>query len=98
MQFVEYSSLVLRLAVFQNPLDDSASIWVGSKDVNLAPEGFDDELNVLCWYSFDSFLHDVIAILIFDTLENIRLELCDEFCLLVCKDMFECLYRSLAYA
>lgn len=44
-----------------------------SENVYLASESFDDELDVLRWNSLDGFLHDVVAVLIFDTFEDIGL-------------------------
>ena len=68
-----------------------------SKNVDLPSECFDDELNVLGWNSLDGFLDDMVAVLILDTLEDIRLKLPDKLGLLVRKDMFESL-RKLARA
>jgi hypothetical protein len=73
----------LGLAVLQNPLNDSASIRVGSENVDLTSESFDDELNVLSWNSLDGFLHNMVAILILDTLEDVSLKLGNELSLLV---------------
>ncbi len=46
-----------------------------SENVHLASEGFDDELNVLTRDTLNGFLHNVIPILIFNTLQNIDLQL-----------------------
>lgn len=64
-----------------------------SKHMHLASESFDDELHMLCWYALNGLLHDVIPVLIFDTFENIGLEFCDEFGLLIRKDILKCLYK-----
>jgi hypothetical protein len=50
---------------------------MGGENVDLSSESFDDELNVLSWHTFDSFLHDVVAVLVLDTLQNINLQLLD---------------------
>jgi len=67
----------MRLAVLQDPLNDSTTIRMGGENVDLSSESFDDELNVLSWHTFDSFLHDVVAVLVLDTLQNIDLQLLD---------------------
>jgi len=51
--------------------------------MDLAFESFNDELDVLCWNTLDGFLDDVVAVLIFDTLQNIVLKLFHKFSLLV---------------
>jgi hypothetical protein len=64
---------------------------VGGKDVDLAPEGFDDELNVFSRNTLDGLLNYMIAILVLDALENVGLELFNKFRLLICEDMFQSL-------
>lgn len=93
MKLFKNSSLVVGFAVFQYSLNDSASIWMSCQDVNLAPESFNDELDMLGRDSLDSLLNNMVAVLILDTLENISLKLFDEFCLLIRKDMFQSLDR-----
>jgi len=83
--------LIARFAVLQYPLNDSAPIRMCSKNVHLTSKSFDDELDMLCGYSLDGLLHDVIAILIFDTFEDIGLEFCNELGLLIGEDMLESL-------
>lgn len=56
---------------------------MGSENVDLTSESFDDELNVLSWNSLDGFLHNMVAILILDTLEDVSLKLGNELSLLV---------------
>ena len=67
---------------------------MGRQCLHLSREGVDNELDVLCGYSFDRFLDDMVAILIFYTLENVLLELLDELCLLIGQDVLEGLYGS----
>lgn len=67
----------MRLAVLQDSLNDPTTIRMGGENVDLSSESFDDELNVLSWHTFDSFLHDVVAVLVLDTLQNINLQLLD---------------------
>jgi hypothetical protein len=64
-------------AVLQYPLNNSTPVRMRGENVHLALEGFDDELNVLSWDPLNSFLHNVIAILILNTLQNIDLQLFD---------------------
>lgn len=89
VKLFENASLVMRFAVFQYSLNDSAAIWMGGQNMNLSSESFDDELNMLGWNSLNGLLHYVIAVLVLDTLENVGLKFLDEFCLLICKDMFQ---------
>lgn len=77
VQLLQNSDLIMRLAVLQDPLNDSTTIRMGGENVDLSSESFDDELNVLSWHTFDSFLHDVVAVLVLDTLQNINLQLLD---------------------
>ncbi len=81
----------MRLAVLQDSLDDPTSVRVGGENVDLTFESFDDELNVLSWHTFDSFLHNVIAVLVLDTLQNINLQLLDQFGLLISEDVLQSL-------
>ena len=67
----------MRLAVLQDSLNDSTTIRMGCENVDLSSESFDDELNVLSWHTFDSLLHDVVAVLVLDTFQNIDLQLLD---------------------
>jgi hypothetical protein len=60
--------------------------------MHLTSESFDDELNMLSRYTLNGLLYDVIAVLIFDTFENIDLEFRSEFGLLIRENMFESLY------
>lgn len=91
MQFLEDSFLIARLTVLQNTLDHSASIRVSCENVNLTPKCFNDKLNMFSGNTLNSFLNNVITVLIFDALEDVRLEFLDKFSLLVGQDMFESL-------
>ena len=91
MELLENSGLIVGFAVFQYPLDNSAAIRMSSKNVDLASEGLDDKLNVLGRNTFDGFLDNVIAILVFHAFENIGLKLFDKLGLLIGKNMFESL-------
>jgi hypothetical protein len=79
----------MRFAVFQYPLNDTATVWMSGQNMHLASEGFDDKLNVLSWNTLDGFLDNVIAILVLHTLQDVSLKLIDKFRLLVCKNMFK---------
>jgi hypothetical protein len=97
MQLFENIGLVVRFAIFKNPLDDSAAVWMACQDMDLASKGFDDKLDMFSWNTLDSFLNNVVSILIFHALENISLKFCDKLSLLVSENMLEGLI-SLAYA
>ena len=77
----------MRFAIFQYPLDDSAAVRMSGENMNLTSESFDDKLNMLSGDTLDGFLHNMVAILIFDTFENIGLKFIDELSLLIRKDM-----------
>jgi hypothetical protein len=51
--------------------------------MDLAFKSFNDELDVLCWNALDGLLDDVVAVLIFDTLQNVVLKLFHKLSLLV---------------
>src|SRR6266536_5031961 len=59
--------------------------------MNLASEGFDDELDVLGRDTLDGLLYDMVAILVFDTFENICLKLLNKFSLLISEHMLKSL-------
>lgn len=63
-----------------------------SKNMDLSFESFNDELNVLSWYSLNGLLNNVIAILVFDAFKDISLEFLDEFGLLISEDVFKSLF------
>lgn len=89
MQFFEHGNLIMRFAVLQDALDDATAIRMSGEDVNLSLEGIYDELDVLGGNPLNRFLHYMVSILIFDTLEDIGLELFDKFGLLISENMFE---------
>lgn len=76
-------------AVLQHSLDDTAAIGVCSEAVNLAPEGVDDELDILRGHTLDSLLNDMVAILVSHALEDVVLQLLDHGGLLVGEDVLE---------
>ncbi len=96
VQFLKDAGLITRFAILQYPLNDSASIGMCSKHMHLAFERFDDELDVLRWYSLDGLLHHVVAILILDTFEDVGLEFGHERGLLVRQDVLESLETLVA--
>ena len=79
------------LTMFKHPLDYSAAVWMSCQTMHLSRESIDDELDMFGWNSFDCFLHNMITILILDTLENLMLQLFDQRSLLVYQDVFESL-------
>jgi hypothetical protein len=91
VELLENSDLIMRFAVLQNALDNTAAIRMSGKDMNLASEGVNNELDMLSWNAFNSLLHYVVSVLVLHALENIGLELFHEFGLLISKDMFKSL-------
>lgn len=80
--------------MFEHALYDTATVRMSSQTLNLSSKGVDDELDVLCRYTLDSFLNDVITVLIFDALENLMLQFLHQGRLLVGQNMFNGLYKS----
>lgn len=76
-------------AVFEHALDYAAAVGVGRERVDVALEGFDDELDVFARDALDCFLDDVVAVLVFDAFEDVAVEFLDEGGLLLCEDVFE---------
>ena len=66
------------------------------ENVDLASESLDDELNVFSWDAFDGFLHDMIAILVLYTFQNINLQLLNQFGLLVGENMLQSLTKIIS--
>ena len=91
VEFLEDRIACIVFAMFEHPLDDSTSVGMSCKCCDLAGERIDDELDMLSRYSFDGFLDDVIAILVFDASENTVLKLLDKAGLLIGENMFESL-------
>lgn len=75
VEFFQNCRLVLGFAVLQDSLNHTTAIGMGRQGVDLSSKGIDDEPDVFGRYSLDGFLDDMIAILIFDALEDICLEL-----------------------
>jgi len=78
MQFLQDEGSGGLFAMLKHTLNDAAAVWMSSQALDLASECIDDELYVFCGYALDSFLDDVIAILILDTLEDLILEFLDQ--------------------
>lgn len=66
--------------MFQHALDDPTAIRMLRKLVDLAGKSIDDELYMLCRYTLNCLLYDMIPILIFDASHDllVLLELADE--------------------
>ena len=61
--------------------------------LNVAGEGVDDELYMFSGYSLESFLNDMISILILDAFENVVLKFPNQLRLLVGQNVFQSLCR-----
>ena len=70
MNLVEYLRRLITVTVFENALDDATAVWMRGQLVHLTLEWVDNEVEMFWWDAFDYFLHDVIAVLIFDTLKT----------------------------
>jgi len=63
--------------------------------MNLVVKCFNNELNVLSGNAFNGLLYDMVAILVFDTLQNIAFKLFDQGRLLIEKYMLQSLISAL---
>jgi hypothetical protein len=70
-------------------LYDPATIRVQTEVLNLTKEGVVDEADSLWSTSFDCLLNDVVAILIFDTLQNVIFQFTNKRGLLFDEDMLK---------
>ena len=66
---------LLRGAVLQDALDHPAAVRVGRECVHLTLECVNDELQATGLHRLDALLHHVVAVLIFDALEDGALKL-----------------------
>lgn len=83
MQLFKNSSLIMWLAVFQDPLNHPTAVRMSGKNVDLTSKSFNDKLDVFGGNSLDGFLYNVITILILHTLENIGSKFLSELGLLI---------------
>lgn len=74
--------------MFEHTLYDTATIGMSSQALDLPGKGIDDKLDVLRGYTLDCLLDDVIAVLIFDALEDLVFQFLYQRRLLVGQDMF----------
>lgn len=79
------------LAVLQDPLNDPTSVRMGGEKVNVASECIDDELNLSCGNTFDGLLHHMVAILITNAFQDVRVEFFDKLSLLISENIFQSL-------
>ena len=86
--------MIFRADMFQDSLNYTATIGMNCKCMRLSTEDVNDKANVLGRDSLDSFLHDMVAILIFDEFEDIYLQLLHKLSLLIDEDMFKGLKES----
>jgi len=93
MKLLKQRSLCSLVTVFEHTLDDTAPIGMSRQSMNLAMESFDDELDMFCWYSLNSFLNHMVAILVFHTLEDMTVQFLNEGGLLLCQYMLESLWE-----
>ncbi len=80
-----FQDLVLRrhLAVLETPLDDSAAERMDAQRRHLATEGLEDERDSMRRTALDSFLYDVVAVLVLDAPHHMFFQLPNEKSLLV---------------
>ena len=91
MKFLKQRSLCSLITVFEHALDDTAPIGVSCQSMDLTMESFDDELDVFCRYSLNSFLNHMIAVLVFYALEDMTVQLLNKGGLLLRQYMLESL-------
>lgn len=56
-------------------MNDTAPVRMGRKAVDLVGECVNDELDVLCRYSLNRLLNDVVAVLVLDAFQDVILKL-----------------------
>lgn len=86
MKFIQDVCLRGLMAILQHALDDPTAIGMCCKLMDLVCKGVDDERDMLGWDPLDSFLDYVVAVLVFDTLQDLIFKLFDKIGLLVNKD------------
>jgi hypothetical protein len=89
----EFVLSLLTSKSFEHPLYDAAAVGVGSKMGDIAQYRVVDELDILQGYPLDCLLHNVVAVLIPNGIEDSRFELLDQDRLLIVEDMFEGLHH-----
>lgn len=80
--------------MLKNALDNAASIWMCTEGVNLARECADYELQCTRLNAFNAFLHNVVAVLIFDAFEHVAIQFTYNILLLFGWNTFECLLNN----
>jgi hypothetical protein len=93
VQFFENRSLSGFVTVFQHALDDTTAVWMHRKCLHLTFERLDDELNMFSWNPLDRLLDNVVAVLVFHTLQHMAIELFDQDGLLFGQYVFKCLSK-----
>jgi hypothetical protein len=73
VKFFENVRMSRLRAVFEKSLDDATAVGVRCQWLNLTRECVDDEANVFRGDAFNRLLNYVVAILVLDALENLRL-------------------------
>lgn len=81
------------LAMLEHALNDPTTIRMRGQMLHLVRERIDDETDVLGRDALDSFLNDMVAILILDTLQNLALKFLDQRGLLVGENVLKCLVK-----
>lgn len=89
VQLLHHCFLVGFGPVLESPLDNSATVLVGSELANTVFEAVHDEIDVLPGNQGDDLLDDVVSVLLLDDLQDIRLQLLDQFGLLLDKDVLQ---------
>lgn len=82
--------------MFETSLYDTTSICVNAQGMDLVCKGVEDEVDVLGFTALDSFLDDMIPILILDASDHLFLEFADQSCLLIVEDVVQSLDCVLA--
>lgn len=89
VQLLENKSPCWLFTMLEHSLDNAASIRVDRETADTALESLDDELYMLHRDTLNSFLNDVVAILVLDAFQDIFLKLFHQQRLLVSQDVFQ---------
>lgn len=69
--------------MLEHSLDYTTTVGMGGKSVDLIIECLDDELYMFGRDPLDSFLDNVISILVFDAFQDMAIQFFDQCCLLL---------------
>jgi len=82
---------LLLVAVFEDTLNDPATIWMGGQVIHLTIKCLHNELNKMRRHLFDAFLDDMVAVLVFNAFHDVAIEFFNHLSLLLNIYDLQCL-------